>query len=400
MPAEDLLPVAAGEHDGAVREGRRGEREGELEHVRFARDVLELVDAQRLVAGEVRMLPHGRERPLREGLAVPCVVGIRGVGGQAAEPEHDRAQVVDIHEPAAPAHHAPKLLGHEHVPAGEQGGHVEVAGEPHGRLDEQEALAGAGRAVEVEVRVGLEQLEREPLLCEQSGFADAAVAPVVGLAAPCGEVGEKRGGDLGHVLGGHAGRVERDLVDLAEPGRVLIDHLLYEPGGFVEILLPAELPLEELEVAGGAVDELVAAEGGEPEEPGDRLVAAQDARLLEMPAQAAAGAVKLLERILAGLGRAVEVPAPVLVLDVGGRFGLDDDDAAARDEHEKVDLPTQPGLMPPDRQRVDDDPVRPIQDAREGGEERPLGPVRLGAGLGRDHAGHGFTLSRRLVRSL
>lgn len=275
---------------------------------------------------------------------------------------------------------------------------MEVAGEPHGRLHEQEALAGAGRAVEVEVRVGLEQLKREPLLGEQSGFADAAVAPVVGLAASGGEIGEERGGDLGHVLDGHAGRVERDLVDLGEPGDVLVEHLLDEPGGLVEVLLPAELPLEELEVAGGAVDELVAAEGGEPEKSGDGLVAAQDARLLEVPAQAAPRAVELLEWILAGLGRAIEVPAPVLVFDIGGRLGLDDDESAARDKHEKIDLPAQPGLMPPDRQRVDDDPVRPVQDALEGGEERPLGPVRLGAGFGRDHAGHGVSVARTWFR--
>lgn len=53
------------------------------------------------------------------------------------------------------------------------------------------------------------------------------------------------------------------------------------------------------------------------------------------------------------------MPAPVLVLDVGGRLGLDDDGALAGDEDEKVDPP-----------------IRLL--------------VRLDSGLGQDHAVHGF----------
>lgn len=78
-----------------------------------------------------------------------------------------------------------------------------------------------------------------------------------------------------------------------------------------------------MQVSGRAVDELVASERGEPEQPRDGFVPAQDARILEEPAQAAARALELLQRILGRLGRAVEVPAPALVLDVAPRLGFD-----------------------------------------------------------------------------
>lgn len=85
-------------------------------------------------------------------IPVTRLAGIRGIDGQAAEPEHARAHVVHIHETAAPAHHASKLFGHE------------------------------------------------------------------------------RAGDFGHMLEGHAGGIERELVDRAEPGDVLVEHHLDEPG--------------------------------------------------------------------------------------------------------------------------------------------------------------------------
>lgn len=133
---ENLLAVVTGEHHRGVCHRRGGERENQVEHMRFACDILKLVNAQRLILGEVGLFSDGFQRPLREGFAIPGVVGIRGVCGEAADSEHDGVEVVDVNKLGAPPNEIPELFGHEHVPACEQRRHAQVAGEAHGSFNE------------------------------------------------------------------------------------------------------------------------------------------------------------------------------------------------------------------------------------------------------------------------
>jgi len=116
----------------------------------------------------------------------------------------------------------------------------------------------------------------------------------------------------------HAGRIDGDFVHFVEPGEVFIENFFDEPRRLLEVFLPSELPLEKLEVAGRAVNKLVASERGEPDEARDGLVALQESRIFEKATEASAGTIELLERIFARAGCAVEMPAASLVFNVGG----------------------------------------------------------------------------------
>ena len=338
------------------------------------------------------MLRQSLQRQLGQLVPVPLVVGARRVLGQPAHAQHDRVEVGHLDVERALADELAQRLGHEHVPARQQGAAARARRPPRRHGDEP-ALAAARRAVEVEVRVGLEQVEHELLILQQGALVDQPGPPTVGRAAGGGEGGEQGIRDVGRVLSRQGCRVDAHPLRLAEPRAVLGQHPLDRLGGLREVVAPRQLPLEERQIVRRAVVELPAPQVREPHQAGDRLVAVQQVALLEEAADAAASTVQLHERVLRRPRILGEEPLPVAVLHVLRRLRLDEQDALAGRNDDRVDLPAQAGHMLPDREPGHDDPVVFALEALEGGEELALAAVRLLGQVGGVHAGHGVETS-------
>ena len=255
------------------------------------------------------------------------------------------------------------------------------------RFDRQHGLAGAGRTVEDDARIGVDRLERLELL-----FGVAAYLVVDALGPRLGtfeelEVAAQVAQQLGDLL------LARLMALGVEPGLFVGDELL---SGVVEHALAQlrERPLGQRP----AVDHLprmplLRGLGEIDERKADRRPehhASQVAMLVDEPvAQAVHGLGRLLEgAALVGAPLGAVEPEAVVAAQVVSAFDLEHEHALAGHDDEKVDLARQAALVVGQVERMQHDPVVGAPGFGEGAEHHAFAVAGRRQGDGRgDQAG-------------